>query len=340
MKILGGGGLQVTMTLDEVETFLRNRPKDDPPLALFLGWTDTNSPWPEIEEVRISPDDVVIPPRIYDTPEAQVEMSRYVEGTEDIDKRFGQIRKLINQYLDPANTLTAFTSDHGLAWPFAKWSLYETGIRTSLLVSWPGKIKPNTTTNAMVSWIDLIPTLIDLAGGKEPNGIDGKSFADVLLGKKSLHRKVIYATHKGDTDKNVYPIQSVRVGNWKYIRNLYPEFAYTTYTDVFGTKNLQIAAHGKHAGRHWNSYIQVAKTDPEAAAFLRDYHSNPAEELYRIDEDPFEQNNLATLKEHLEKLISLREILLKHMVEVKDDISLSGPPRLLKNYKILESRKE
>ncbi len=337
VKILGGGGLQQTMTLDEVETFFRNRPKNAPPLAIFLGWTDTHTAWPAKEDARISPDEVVIPPRIYDTPEARVEMTRYIEGAENIDKRLGQTRKLIDQYLDQANTLLAYTSDHGMPWPFAKWSLYETGIRTSLIVSWPGKIKPHTTTNAMVSWIDLIPTLIDLAGGKAPKGIDGKSFADVLFGKTSQHREAIYATHKGDNDKNVYPMRSVRIDNWKYIRNLHPEFAYTTHTDVWAMESPRTEGHWKHAGHHWESYIQAAKIDPAAAAFLRDYHSSPSEELYQIDQDPFEEKNLAALPEYAEKLTSLREMVLKRMEEVGDDKSLSGPPRLLENYSVIES---
>ena len=51
----------------------------------------------------------------------------------------------------------------------------------------------------------------------------------MLPGETNQRRNVIYATHKGDNEKNVYPIRSVRVGKWKYIRNLHPEFAYTTY---------------------------------------------------------------------------------------------------------------
>lgn len=334
VKILGGGGLQQTMTLDEVESFFESRPQDAPPLALFLGWTDTHTAWPPKEEARISPEDVVIPPKIFDTPEARVEMSRYVEGAEDIDRRVGETRKLIAKHLDMNNTMIVYTSDHGMPWPFAKWSLYETGIRTPLIAVWPGKIKPSSNAKAMVSWIDLIPTLIDLAGGKSPAGIDGRSFAKVLLGETDQHRDVIFATHKGDKEKNVYPIRSVRVGKWKYIRNLHPEFAYTTHTDVWAKEVPRLEAHWAHAGRHWPSYIEAAKTDSSAAAFLQDYHSNPAEELYDIEHDPFEKNNLAGKTEQTTKLAELRELVTSRMAEAGDDQSLSGPPQLLKEFMI------
>ena len=334
VKVLGGGGLQQTMTLTQVEEFLRNRPAEAPPLALFIGWTDTHTAWPAEGTARISPADVVIPPKIYDTPEARVEMARYIEGAEMIDRRLGQTRELIKKYLDPNNTLVVYTSDHGMPWPFAKWSLYETGIRTPFIAAWPGKIKANTTTDAMISWIDFIPTLIDLAGGEAPENIDGKSFSKVLFGESNHHRDQIFATHKGDNEKNVYPIRSVRVGDWKLILNLHPEFAYTTHTDVWATENPRIAEHWAHAGHHWASYLKAAETDPAAAAFLRDYHSNPAEELYNLKADPFEKNNLASSSEHSAKLAELRTLLEKRMKEVNDDKSLSGPPRLLADFPI------
>jgi len=68
-----------------------------------------------------------------------------------------------------------FTSDHGSQFPFGKWNGYDAGVRTPLVVAWPGKVKPGTTTAAMVSWIDLLPTCLDAAGGKVP-AVSGRSF--------------------------------------------------------------------------------------------------------------------------------------------------------------------
>ena len=78
-----------------------------------------------------------------------------------------------------------------------------------MIVSWPGKIKPNTRTGAMVSWVDLLPTLIDIAGGQPGDQIDGRSFKQVLTGQKDSHRDKIFTTHTGDGNKNIYPIRSV-----------------------------------------------------------------------------------------------------------------------------------
>jgi arylsulfatase A-like enzyme len=115
-----------------------------------------------------------------------------------------------------------FTSDHGGQWPFGKWNLYDYGTRVPLQVYWPGKIKAGARTDVMVSWVDILPTLIDLADGKVPTGIDGQSFAPVLLRKTKNHRDKIFTTNTGDKDMNVFPIRSVRMGKYKYIHNLTP----------------------------------------------------------------------------------------------------------------------
>ncbi|MCP5117038.1 MAG: arylsulfatase, partial [bacterium] len=161
--------------------------------------------------------------------------------------------------------------------------------RVPLLVSWPGSIKPNTRTAAMVSWIDILPTLIDLAGGEAPTGIDGRSFAGVLRGEEQEHRAEIFTTHSGDGVMNVYPIRGVRAKRYKYILNLLPDSYHSNHSDILRKDR---------AGAYWDSWDKAAETDPEAAAIIRRYHVRPAEELYDLRNDPLERNNLATDPSH------------------------------------------
>ena len=122
------------------------------------------------------------------------------------------------------------TSDHGAQWPFGKWNLYDDGIRTPLIVSWPGQVAAASRSDAMVSWIDILPTLVEAAGGKPPAGIDGRSFLPVLKGVTTNHREVIFATHSGDGSMDVYPSRAVATPDgWKYIRNLHPEYRFTSH---------------------------------------------------------------------------------------------------------------
>ena len=116
---------------------------------------------------------------------------------------------------------------------------------------------------------------------------------------------------------------------WKYIRNLNPEFYYTTHMDLVTPDSGKEA---RYFNRNWPSWVEAAKTNPEAAAFLRAYHSRPVEELYMIDKDPDEKVNLADNPKYKTVLESLRGMVAERMERVKDDRSLSGTPRLLKDH--------
>jgi arylsulfatase A-like enzyme len=148
----------------------------------------------------------------------------------------------------------------------------------------------------MVSWIDLLPTLVDVAGGAAPAGIDGRSFVPVLRGERAEHRDRIFTTHSSDGRMNIYPIRSVRTADWKYIRNLHPEFYYSTHVDI---------GRSPDAGAYFGSWEEKAKTDPAAAALVRRYHERPAEELYDLAADPLEQRNLAAEPAHAARLAAL-----------------------------------
>ncbi|MCM8536049.1 MAG: sulfatase [Lentisphaeraceae bacterium] len=310
--------------LNKVEKYLANK---DKPVLLILGCKWPHRPWPNATTARIKPSEVKIPEKTFDTPETRSELTRYVEAVEGVDRTIGQTRDLIKKYLDPENTLLMYTADHGQAWPFGKWSLYEAGVRTPILVMWPKKIQKGVTSEAMVSWIDLIPTLVDIAGGETSKEIDGKSFRGILEGKDTEHRDKIFVTHKGDTNKNVYPCRSVRVGNFKYIYNLYPDLYYTTHMDLIKKKTAI-------TNLNWASWVKAAQTNPEAAAFLRAYHSRPKEELYNLSTDLHEKVNLATNPEYKEKLSELRKLVKERMETVGDDKSLSAKPRYLKDFQL------
>jgi len=218
------------------------------------------------------------------------------------------------------NTLFLFSSDHGTQWPFAKWNLYDAGIRVPLIVSWPGVVKPGTRTDAMTSWVDFLPTLLEAAGGRAPKEIDGRSFLPVLRGKKSSHRDRIFAAHSGDGNWNIYPMRSLRTERWKYILNLQPAFAFTTHIDL--PTNL-----GQRA--YWATWESATKTNAAAAAIVKRYHERPAEELYDLAADPHEQNNLATIPKHASQLRKRRAELVKWMREQGDQQTVYGTPRLL-----------
>jgi N-sulfoglucosamine sulfohydrolase len=303
--------------IETVRDFLKSRDSGRP-LCLFVGTHEPHVPWPENRGYL--PQSIKLPPTHVDTPETRNFRSRYYSDVSEADRRLGEVMDAADELLPKESTVLIYTSDHGAQWPFGKWNLYDEGIRVPFLISWAGHIPANTRSPAMIQWIDLLPTLIDLSGGSSMPQWDGKSFAHVLRKPQSEHRDVIFTTHSGDGKMNVYPIRSVRTKEWKLIWNLHPEFAHTTHIDK---------ALARDGGRYWISWFERAKHDKRAADTVRRYHERPEWELFYLPSDPWETNNLAMAPEHAETVAQLRKQLEQWMVEQGDTKRVFNDPRLL-----------
>jgi iduronate 2-sulfatase len=303
--------------------FLKNRrqvPQGQvKPLCLMVGSNWPHVPWPE-DHPGYDPNRLPLPAGSIDTPQTRQWRARYASAVAKADDDLGAILDASREHLPP-ETIFLFSADHGAQWPFGKWNLYESGICVPLIVSWPGIVKGGSRSAAMVNWTDLLPTLIAAAGGKPPADIDGRSFLSVLRGESDSHRDRIFTTHANDNRFNVYPMRAVRNERWKYIRNLHPEYAFTTHIDLVAGRLGQRA--------FFSAWEEAAKKDPSAAAILKRYHARPAEELYDLSADPYEQRNLATDPQHTQTLATLREELDAWMKAQNDQRKTLAEPRLL-----------
>jgi arylsulfatase A-like enzyme len=263
------------------------------------------------------PAKIKIPPYFVDTPETRRARCNYYTDVTHMDEQVGEVRASLDKHRYADNTLFMFTADQGAQWPFAKWSLYDAGIRTPLLAHWPGKTKDGSTTDAMVTLVDLLPTFIEAAGGAAPREIDGRSFLPVLTGRSDHHRDEVYAAHTGDREMNHAPERAVRTDRYKYIANLRPDIRYTTH----------VSAGGENDGKgYWASWLEKAKTDPAAARAIDRFHNKPAEELYDLEKDPYELNNLAADPAHADVLARLREKVKQWRVQQGEDPAKAPMP--------------
>ncbi len=300
-------------------TFLRNRPRTGAkPLCLFVGSNWPHMPWPKTHP-GYDPDQLPLPAGSVDAPATREWRARYAAAVTKADTELGLILEAVRAHLG-TNTLLLFSSDHGARWPFAKWNCYEAGVKVPLIIVWPGVVKPNTRTAAMVSWVDYLPTLLEVAGGTPPRDLDGRSFRRVLEGKRRHHHRRIFTTHSGDGNWNIYPIRAVRVGSWKYIRNLHPEYAFTTHMDLVADPEPRA---------FFAAWEAAAQTDAAAAEIVQRYHARPAEELYHLTTDPHELHNLAASPAHARQLRKLRRELETWMHAQSDSGTVFGRPRLL-----------
>ena len=280
----------------------------DRPLCLIVGTNWPHVPWPE--ETPDDPSALALPPTFVDTPATRRAFAQYAAAVARADRDLGLVYDAARRHLG-ADALFLFTSDHGAQLPFGKWDGYDAGIRTPMIVAWPGRVKPGTVAEAMVSWVDILPTCLEAAGGEPPKGISGRSFLDVLLGKRDVHRDEVFVTHSGDGDMNRYPFRALRTRRWKYIRNLDPSGEHHTHVDK-GPRDSDGRA-------YWDTWVVAAKTDPAAAAIVRRYFRRPPEELYDPEADPWELRNLASEPDHAATLARLRGRLDAWMNEQGDE---------------------
>jgi len=292
----------------DVDKFLAELPKEQPetPLCLIVADSSPHVTW---EPNKIyDPAKLQLPPFIVDTKLTRKAMANYYQDITTMDKRVGEVRSMLKKYGFEDNTLFIYTSDQGSEWPHSKWTLYDAGIRVPFIAVWPGKIKPASVCDAMISFVDITPTFIDIAGGHRPKGSDGKSFLNVLFGKAKTFRKCIYASHTADGNMNVFPQRCVRDIRYKYILNLEPERTWTTHF----TKVAGIPESHKQV---WDTWVEKAGTDPQAAKIVDINQKHPPEELYDTQADTYELNNIADKPENRPILLKMRENLKKWLAD-------------------------
>ena len=296
--------------------WLRHR-QSTKPLAFFVGCNWPHVPWPQTAEGH-DPQKLSIPDNQVETPATRRFRGKYYAAIGRMDADLGLIYQAAQDKFD-TNFFFLHFADQGAQWPFGKWCLYDDGIRTPMIAVWPGHIAPGTRTAAMVSLVDVLPTLINVAGGQAPAGLDGISFAKVLAGETNRLRNHVFITHSGDGNMNVYPSRAIRDERYKYILNLHPEFKFTSHvTEVVGED-----------GNYWHSWVTKAERDAAAADKVHRYQQRPAEELYDIQNDPWETHNLAGDPKLKEIQTQMHAELVAWMKAQGDQEKIYGTPTLL-----------
>ena len=266
------------------------------PFCLFACSNEPHSPWNKGDVSQYDAAKVKLPPYFVDTPEMRDAFVRYLAEVSYYDWQVGELLKLLDKHGLQDNTLVMVVSEQGNAFPFAKWTCYENGVQSAMVVRWPGNVKVGSTTAAMVEYVDVIPTFIELAGGKSAPVLDGRSFLQVIRGQTNRHKDYVYAemTTRGIINgSDTFGIRSVRGERYKYILNFTPEIEFRNAC----TKS-----------REFQSWIAKAEAgDNDAADKVHRYTNRDGVELYDLEKDPYEWHNLAGKKQVKEVENTLRK---------------------------------
>ena len=291
----------------------------DKPFCLLINISDPHLPfygWHRREEIEdpylpsrlYTPEEVPVPDYLPDTPKARKELAHYYMSVSRADDCVGETLRALAESGQAEETVVMFLSDHGMPLPFAKTCLYHHSTRTPWMVRWPGQIKPGThDTEHMISALDLLPTLLDIAGIEHPKGLEGRSFYPVLKGKKQPELDHVIKEYNESSGSRRHPMRAVQTKRFNYIFNPWA---------VQGRK-FQGAAQGTLTYREM---VGLAKTDPTWAERLHQFDFRSVEEFFDIENDPDNLNNLIDDPKWQEEIAAHRAILGQWMEKTKDPV--------------------
>jgi len=260
----------------------------DQPFCLVVALVEPHVPWVMGDASKYPPQKLNLPPNIAETLRTREDFSRYLAEITYMDGQVGEILKALDDSGRADNTLVLFTSEQGSQFPGCKWTNWDTGLHTALIARWPGRITPGKRTDALVQYADVLPTLVDAVGGDvSKHEYDGTSFLQVLLGRKSAHRRFVYGMHNNIDEGPAYPIRTVSDGRYRYIRNLTPD-------EIYIEKHLMgWSEDGKLNNPYWATWVGNASANPHTYNMVKRYMRRPAEQLYHTAQDPYEMTDLA-----------------------------------------------
>lgn len=257
------GKNQKQLPMKDVDAFFAGH--TDKPFCLFIASHYPHGPYPKKPEFPV--DDVVLHPFVNTV--RKKGLAGYYDHIAKKESELAEVLALLDKHGLDENTVFVYSSDHGNG-TGAKYTVYDRGLNVPFMVRWPGKIKPGRTS-ALTSYADVLPTFVELAGGNSPDGIDGKSFAKVLLDPSVKHHDYVFGlmTQQGVLGTHVFPRRSSHDGRYHYIHN-------------FNT--LEKIARDEKAGKEIDPFHRLgAKLHPDTAE----------EELFDTQADPWEMKNLA-----------------------------------------------
>lgn len=283
------------LDFEQIEAFVKQDVAQ--PFCLIVASKQPHTPWDQGDASQYKADELTMPEYLADTPKTREALTRYYAEVTYTDWQVGETLKVLEETGHVQDTLFIFCSEQGSSAPYAKWTLYDAGMRGVMVARWPGVVKPGSRSDALIQYSDLLPTWIEAAGGVSQDAIEGKSILPVLRGETDEHHEYVYGiqTTVGISfARDAYPIRSIRDSRYKLIWNLNSTARFTnTLTEA------------DRAG-YFEEWKVRGRENSSIAGLVEGYQKRPEFELYDLENDPLERDNLVEESKNSKRIDVMR----------------------------------
>lgn len=289
----------------------RKRKKDQPFFAVFnYSVCHESQIWARGKDsLFVDPNVLNVPPYFPDTDVVRHDLAVNYSNLKRLDNQAGKILDQLKEDGLYENTIIFFYGDHGGPFPRHKRALYDTGVKVPLIIKFPNNKNSGSYDDRLISFIDYAPTLLSLAGIEPPKVMQGVA----QFGKYEVKKKPQYTFHTSDRFDEIYDrLRAVRSKRYKYIKSYNTHLSHALPVSYREQMPMM---------QELRKLFNSDKLNEEQAAWLQP--NKPEEELYDLQKDPYELNNLADLPELKDTLIVYRNILNDWINKTKD---LGGVP--------------
>jgi N-sulfoglucosamine sulfohydrolase len=294
----------------------------------FANRPRTENAYPGIDRTVYDPESIPVPPWLSDRPEVRADLAAYYQSISRFDAGVGRLLDVLDETGHADDTLIVFVSDNGPPFPGAKTTQYEPGIHLPLLIRTPERKNAGQICDALVTWADITPTILEFCGVElkpgpaltpeenhgaipknrkaGPYKFHGRSFRKAMEAEHPEGWDEAYFSHTFHEVTNYYPMRTIRSGRYKLIWNIAHPLPFTFASDLYNSPTWQAVVE-----RNDLNEIYGPRT-------VKAYRHRPAFELYDLEVDPWESKNLADDPDHAERVKSLSEKLRAWQKETND----------------------
>ena len=325
--------------LQRSKKFFDDCEKKKQPFCLFIASHDSHAPFTTGDPSAYDAKKISVPSYWIDTPELRQELVKYYAEVTNFDRLVGMIRTELEKRNLWENTIFIVCSEQGTQLPFAKWTCYDNGLRTGLVIHWPSLSRAGSVVDPLVSIQDIVPSLVSFLGGELSSGdCDGQSFLSLLQGGSEPIHSYLFGAFTNcrinDNKDRIYPIRSIRDERYSLIYN--PNFQNGITSNLSLSQALRMVEDDDFRPSNLNlagSWVMLKDKDELIESLVHKLHHRPEYELYDLHKDPHELFNLAEEKSYQSIFRRLKSALHSKLSSIGD----SDPIATERSY-LLQSR--